>query len=75
MDCDTALTLKTSSLPTNPLVVAYNSYSGNVDYTSSTGLNQMFLNADAVACPVTTCVLKDKTCSTIPAETPTTFFI
>ena len=71
-DCDTALTL-TSNLPTNPLVFTYNSNSGDYDYTD--GYTNQFDNADNVACPITTCVLKDKTCSTIPTATPTTFFI
>lgn len=62
MDCTTAMSLKTSGLPSNDITLSY--AAGTTDEWNSVGWMDIFVNADAVNCPITLCALKSGDCST-----------
>ena len=62
MDCRIALTVKSSGLPTNPLTLSYNSIQSTA--WNSIGWRKIFSNADNTNCPLTSCELRENTCST-----------
>jgi hypothetical protein len=59
-DCGTALTDDKAQTP--EVVVSYLISSDDIDH--GTGVSSYFSNKDSVNCPITSCVLKDSTCST-----------
>jgi len=60
MDCSTALTPQSISAADMDVTFTYNQGGGTV---VGKNINDLFINADSINCPVTSCVLKTADCS------------
>ena len=70
MDCDTALTIK-SSAPVNAHATTTSYSTVSTSLTYSNGYTDIFNNVDGLAtgCPVTSCEFRDSNCANLLANT------